>query len=56
MVEHAVKAWAVKVPKLLLVFNPDYGDFIEMCGDMYALCRREKVSGRNMLECGLDRA
>lgn len=56
MVDHAVNPWAVKVPKLLSVLNPNYGDFIETCDDIYALCRRDKALGRNTLDCGLDRA
>lgn len=56
IVENVVKAWLVKVPKLLSVLNLVYRDFIETCGEMYVLCHREKASRWNTLDCGLGRA
>lgn len=54
MVENAIKAWQIKVPKLLSNLNPIYGKFIETCGEMYALYGTDQASRTNTLDCGLD--
>lgn len=60
--EHAVLAskqeWVSKVPKLVIICNPEFGDFLKKCEEMHAFCEREKDGGegRVPVQCGLDRA
>lgn len=49
-----LKEWSVKSSKLAAILNPQYGNFIQTCDDLYEFYEREKREGRQTVGCGLD--
>lgn len=40
MFSTALKEWSIKATKLVVVLNPEYGDFLKTCAELHEYCER----------------
>lgn len=56
IVKKAIGGWKVRAPKITIVINPRFGDFLKACLEMHIQCKREKLLGSIPMQCRLDQA
>lgn len=53
IIEKTIGVWKVCAPKIIVVINPLFGDFLKTCLAMHTQCKREKLLGSIPIQCGL---